>query len=99
MSKQEGAKHLKFRPLFPFQPTANNTMTDSNLKKETIRFYAEDADLIREFYPGGYGKPGINEVIREVIHSWVNTNIRAKLSSATPNVNTDERKPESTTQL
>ncbi len=48
------------------------------LKKETIRFYEPDVNLIRKFYPGGYGKPGINEVIRSVIHSWVEQNLEPK---------------------
>lgn len=46
------------------------------LKKETIRFFEEDVELIRETFPGGYGKPGINEVIRSVIHSWTDQKLR-----------------------
>jgi len=48
------------------------------LKKETIRFYKEDTDLIRDVFPGGYNKIGINEVIRGVVHEWVNVKLRGE---------------------
>lgn len=64
-------------------------MTDKSLKKETIRFYEDDVELIRKFYPGGYGKPGINEVIRSVINSWVDQTLRKKqISEELPDVDT-----------
>lgn len=46
------------------------------LVKATIRLYQADIELIKANYPPMYGKPGINEVVREVIHDWVNTNLR-----------------------
>lgn len=52
------------------------------LSKETIRFYKEDIDLIRQIYPGGYGVPGINEVIREVLHSWVDTVLKPQMETS-----------------
>jgi len=58
------------------------------LKKETIRFFADDVDLIRQFYPAGYGKPGINEVIRTVIRSWVDQNLRGKEIEGAPDDDT-----------
>lgn len=49
------------------------------LQKETIRFYKTDMDIIRQVFPGGFGTPGINSMIREVVHTWVETNIIPKL--------------------
>lgn len=47
------------------------------LKKETFRFFAEDLELIRRYYPGGrYGEIGPSEVIRSVVHSWVDSNLK-----------------------
>lgn len=62
------------------------------LKKETIRFFTEDVELIRETFPGGYGKPGINEVIRSVIHSWTDQKLR---NQPQPAEQTKEEKDES----
>lgn len=42
-----------------------------SMSKVTIRFYDSDIELIRSTFPGGYGKPGLNSIIREVIHTWV----------------------------
>lgn len=46
------------------------------LKKVTIRLYESDVSLINEIYEGGYGKPGLNQVIREVIRSWADQKLR-----------------------
>lgn len=54
-------------------------MPKDKLVKETIRFLKSDMDLIRMAFPGGYNQPGINEVIRSVIHSWVEAELRPKL--------------------
>ena len=48
------------------------------LKKVSIRLFSEDVDLIKEHYPGDFGSPGLNEVIREVIHSWADLKLRAQ---------------------
>ena len=42
------------------------------LTKETFRFYERDIKLIRYAFPGGSSSQlGINEVIRTVLHKWV----------------------------
>lgn len=47
------------------------------LRKMSLRLFAEDVDLIKEIYPGNFGSPGINEVIREVVHSWTDRKLRS----------------------
>ena len=49
------------------------------LKKATIRFYEEDLELLKEYYPGGYNRPGINEMIREIIATWVDKRLRPRI--------------------
>ena len=53
-------------------------MPKAELAKASIRFYSEDLDLIRETFPGGFGNPGLNQVVREVIHSWCELKLRNK---------------------
>ena len=50
------------------------------LRKLTVRFYEEDLDLLRQAFPGGAGKLGTQQVIREVLHNWVNEKLRAPAS-------------------
>ena len=46
------------------------------LKKVSLRLFADDVDIIKEVYPGNFGSPGINEVVREVVHSWAELKLR-----------------------
>ena len=46
------------------------------LKKVSLRLFAEDVTLIKEHYPGNFGSPGLNEVVREVVRSWTNLKLR-----------------------
>ena len=42
------------------------------LTKETFRFYERDIKIIRHAFPGGSATQlGINEVVRNVLHKWV----------------------------
>jgi len=52
----------------------------SPLKKETFRYFQSDTDLLRKYFPGDNNKPGINEIVRNIVHNWVDENIRTKLA-------------------
>ena len=50
----------------------------SPLKKVSLRLFESDVTLIKEHYPGNFGSPGLNEVVREVVHSWADLKLRAE---------------------
>lgn len=50
------------------------------LVKTTIRLWHSDLEKIRTMFPGGrHGEPGLNEVIRSVVHSFVQKKVDPKL--------------------
>ena len=65
------------------------------LKKATIRFYENDLALIQHFFPGGsYHEHGINGVIREVIHAWVERELQPRMQETLHDQSTDNSRPQ-----